>query len=494
MDAHLTLPREPSPADGLPALAAALRRMRVRTGRRAGPAMLPGRAGRGLVLAALLLALVAAGVWGALQHQLVRTRAALDAAELRLALTESRRAEAERHGRQDALRLRASLAKLEARQQALGDALAERFRTELAAVLTAARAELEAGTEQEASAVVDARLAALERALGGQLAGEVRALRAALAARGAPEPDAFKQVFAAARGAVLFIRSTYSVRMVQSGEIREQTAFGTGFLISPAGVALTAQHVIYPWRFNERLLATFALGLAELVPGSLELDVWLADRRVTSGDEEDAAVFAEEAYRLDAAHAGVRILHVGRMDVRDLAVVSPLGPTTVHVPRVGAGDLVVLQLVDPGRRFPYLRLDAAPAPAPLDEVLVVGYPLSRLQAGRAVPQAAKGRVRRAGGTVLELDTALHPGNSGGPILDARGRVVGMASAILDTPVYGIALHAAELRAAWAAVRADVRAEQRGLRRLGCDPGALDGIPGPHTLAARACAERLAGGL
>jgi S1-C subfamily serine protease len=127
-------------------------------------------------------------------------------------------------------------------------------------------------------------------------------------------------------------------------------------------------------------------------------------------------------------------------------------------------------------------------------VMVVGYPLSRLQDGRAVPQAAAGRVRRAGGEMLELDAALHPGNSGGPVLGLDGRVVGMASAILDSPVYGLALPEPELEAARQAAQQSTLAQQRHLRALGCYAGPMDGVPGSATLAALPCSAGIRAGL
>ena len=77
-----------------------------------------------------------------------------------------------------------------------------------------------------------------------------------------------------------------------------------------------------------------------------------------------------------------------------------------------------------------------------------------------------------------------------PILDGQGNAIGLASAILDSPVYGVAVRAADLRAAWQTVKDDTREEQRRLQALGCDPGAIDGIPGKRTWEAIDCGKRL----
>ncbi len=157
------------------------------------------------------------------------------------------------------------------------------------------------------------------------------------------------------------------------------------------------------------------------------------------------------------------------------------------MPKFGKSDLVVFQVLDFSRRFPHVQLPGKGAGVTaLDEIMVIGYPLSRLRNGVAAPQPSRGRVRRVGHDILELDSPLHPGNSGGPILDRHGRAIGLASAILDSPVYGIAVKGEDLRAAWSSIRVSIREEQVRLKALGCNPGPLDGIPGRRTWEARRC--------
>ena len=431
-----------------------------------------------LAAAVVLLLLLGAWAWSAVQRELEITRAALTASERRLT-------------------------RAEVRQNTQDAALAQRVQRELGELHSQARGELRAlsagaqAADAARSAETHARLATLEHELHQRLDEERSAVRAAWKAHETlPDPEglALKRIFARAREALLYIRTSYRVRLPGSGEEEELTSFGTGFLISRAGVAVTAQHVLYPWRYDRRLLASAAQGLAEVVAGSATVSVWLVDSQVTSDGSDKATYLTGGAYRLDGGHATVRILHTGQPDERTELVMSTLGPTAITMPRVGNGDLAVIQLIDPGRTFPALSLAAATRPAVLDAVLVLGYPLSRLQAGRAVPQVSVGRVRRTGGEMLELDAAVHPGNSGGPVLDRAGRVVGMASAILETPVYGLAMTADALQAAWRTVREQTAQQQRHLRALGCDPGATDGIPGARTQEAQQCAAALATGL
>jgi hypothetical protein len=440
----------------------------------AAPASPAGESGWRLAVGlGVLVLLLGAWAWSTVQHELMATRSRLAATERRL--------------------LRA-----EARQGAVAVDLSRRLQGELATLREHAGVELRtlaSQTRQAAAAQAaqsQARLDALQTELNRGLAR-----RQSMRPPGDPAAatlETMKRAFAQVRPATLYIRTAFKVRLAQSGEEQEQTSFGTGFLISPGGMAVTAQHVLFPWRYDRRLLASQALGLLEVLEQSAEVSVWLADSQVTASDDEADELLSEGAYRLDAEHSAVRILHVGRPALHSELVMTPLGPMAFELPQLGPGDVAVFQLIDPARRFPYLALDDAPAPGPLDEVLVVGFPLSRLQAGRAVPQVSVGRVRRAGGALLELDAALHPGNSGGPVLNRGGRVVGMASAILDSPVYGLALPGEQLREAWQIVRAETTALQRHLQARGCGPASADGIPGPLTWAAEACGAALAAGL
>jgi len=63
-----------------------------------------------------------------------------------------------------------------------------------------------------------------------------------------------------------------------------------------------------------------------------------------------------------------------------------------------------------------------------------------------------------------------------------GQVIGMASAMLDSPIYGIAVRAENLQQALEAARRAMLEEQRTLRAAGCYTGVLDGMYGPATEA------------
>nr|MDJ0804243.1 trypsin-like peptidase domain-containing protein [Desulfobacterales bacterium] len=70
---------------------------------------------------------------------------------------------------------------------------------------------------------------------------------------------------------------------------------------------------------------------------------------------------------------------------------------------------------------------AIPKLAPL---ITLGFPLgSSTQAATVNVSVTSGHVRRTFKKMVQVDTSIHPGNSGGPFIDARGRVIGIATRV-----------------------------------------------------------------
>ena len=302
-----------------------------------------------------------------------------------------------------------------------------------------------------------------------------------------PSGTALKRVFADAKSAVLYIRTRYRVRLGEQTQSKELSALGTGFVVASNGLALTAQHVMYPWRYDRELLVLSQLGLAEVIPSSVRWSVWKAGASVLSDSTESESYNDEAAYNSQDGGGDVRLLFAPETKLSSALVPSPVGLVEIPVPLPGATDVAVFQLNPAMSQFDPLSLAAGvPQVEPLDEVLAIGYPYSRLDNGSAWPQAVRGFVRRSGGEFLELDAAVHPGLSGGPLMDSRADVIGMLSATIGSEVYGVAVHAGDLSNVLTLARQRVAQEQRRLTTIGCDPGRTDGAFDQGTWNAYVC--------
>jgi S1-C subfamily serine protease len=138
-------------------------------------------------------------------------------------------------------------------------------------------------------------------------------------------------------------------------------------------------------------------------------------------------VIAPDGYVLTNAHVVERgdSARVGLPDGRALdgRVIGRDASSDLAVIRVGADALVAAELGDSDA----LRVGQL--------VIAIGNPLgfqSTVTTGviSAVGRSLQGRDGRPIENVIQTDAALNPGNSGGPLVDTRGRVIGINTAVI----------------------------------------------------------------
>ncbi len=199
---------------------------------------------------------------------------------------------------------------------------------------------------------------------------------------------------------------------------RDFGATGTGFVVSPDGHVATNKHVVEPWKFDPELLALVERGWT-VDAKSLVRVAWLAESRVM---DDHRRILSRTGF------ASSR----GTLEVVAVTPDAWRPRTSVVAPRRhqgGPADLAVLSIeTNSPRECLPLEVDVSHL-RPLDPVMVCGFPL-----GFAIFESGIARFAPTIGSLRKVDANLfvsasvHPGNSGGPILDERGRVIAVTAA------------------------------------------------------------------
>ncbi|MGQ9645203.1 MAG: trypsin-like peptidase domain-containing protein [Thermodesulfobacteriota bacterium] len=226
---------------------------------------------------------------------------------------------------------------------------------------------------------------------------------------------------------------------------------GTAFLVDKEGYLVTSRHLACPWLEDPHFASAVQhFRLHRRMPKfGFRLFLWFegtrafnrAGRMIESPDVDDV-YFIENAFSSETA-PGVRIAGVARppMQTREIFT-SPL-----------KDDFAVIKIdkVPPGLLPIPFDLEMDPRRLPkLTRVIALGFPLgSRTQADTVNVSAVGGNIRRSFENMFQIDASLHGGNSGGPVIDSRGKTIGIVSAVamdftqglvpMVTPVWDIGL-------------------------------------------------------
>jgi S1-C subfamily serine protease len=136
----------------------------------------------------------------------------------------------------------------------------------------------------------------------------------------------------------------------------------------------------------------------------------------------------------------------------------------VHT-RAPTFDIAVLKMAGASPTQRYLQMGSQDSLRPGQEVIVIGSALGTLQ--NSVSRGIVSGLRRSGGvTLVQTDAAANPGNSGGPMLDKNGRVIGVTTAgYRDAQGVNFAVSIDHVKDILDGRQADLGTTQRGLGNI-----------------------------
>lgn len=185
---------------------------------------------------------------------------------------------------------------------------------------------------------------------------------------------------------------------------------------------------------------TFAFGLEEK-----EAEDRIRARQAQVADRPSLPAYNPKTVRKEkgfVSGTGFFVSHDGYL-VTNFHVVEGATSITVINPVMKFELKATLIQADPANDIAILKVDAVTAGIPLaasfsgskgDEVLTLGYPLVAIQGQEQ--KATFGRINALSGIgsdirYSQVDVPIQPGNSGGPLLNDRGEVIGVVTATLN---------------------------------------------------------------
>jgi S1-C subfamily serine protease len=246
--------------------------------------------------------------------------------------------------------------------------------------------------------------------MGAMLLGGIGGIVASSKLRASDsESLSFAEVAELNSPAVVFIRVEFEL-LDSSGQVMTREArTGSGFVASDNGLIITNRHLVRDWEYNSPS------------PG--------ASGRVTKIEIVPPHQKREEAVE---------------------AEIYKLGPNN-------SADVAILKFTSPGAIVHAIEPEIANMNQG-DEVVVIGYPLgldlmALTKDDRIDPSLSTGIVSRVGQDFIQLNLRAYHGNSGGPVLNRKGSVIGILTANIGS-AQDIAL-ATPISAAVALVRSEL---------------------------------------
>lgn len=241
-----------------------------------------------------------------------------------------------------------------------------------------------------------------------------------------------------------------SNRMLRKQE--EMVSEGSGFFVTPNGYLVTNAHVVAPdsTEMKQAFAKTGKNEWNKALPGNIE-EAFSAQGVTLSSDQEQKLTEAMAAYAADYIQVGeIKKDTEVEMAMSVPGVTVAQKGTPAQVEKVGTpipGEDIAILKVEGYDNLPTLSLGDESSLRETDHLYVVGFPfdttfLSSLdKSSRVTPSITSGVLSKrapmpGGWTALQMDASVQKGNSGGPVLDDAGHVVGIATFGVVNPENG----------------------------------------------------------
>ncbi|HKP86083.1 MAG TPA: trypsin-like peptidase domain-containing protein [Blastocatellia bacterium] len=199
------------------------------------------------------------------------------------------------------------------------------------------------------------------------------------------EEMSFAKVAEFNRPAVVFIRAEFELTDESGQTVVTDARTGSGFIVSSSGLIVTNRHVIRDWEYNSA-----AQGMTGR---TTKIEV------ILPGQQREQAITAEVHRLGDENDPDVAILKINMPRLRFVRGIEG------NLDKINQGE----------------------------DVAVIGYPfgldlLKQTNDEQVSPSLATGIVSRVGHDYIQLNLRAYHGNSGGPVLNRKGEVIGILTA------------------------------------------------------------------
>ena len=213
---------------------------------------------------------------------------------------------------------------------------------------------------------------------------------------------------------------------------------GTGFLVDKDGYILTNKHVACPWLEDTSLFQMYAGYSSSPDPPvfGYRMYLWFEGEKAFNR----LPALEDSPDLSDAFHLATAYSSGGKGNLRIVGVPKSSNNTRETINAPFKYDYAILKIDNPPPGLTPLPCETAFNPEQLQRlalVTILGFPLGhRTQDERISTSITRGHVRRTDKEMIQVDSSIYKGNSGGPVINDQGQVIGIASGVVTDQLSG----------------------------------------------------------